>query len=370
MVTDGFHEYADMHRRMLARLTPMIGKKKAAEKVGPPESFYRRYLDTALNASGAVRPENRLAVTQGALTENDWVKAGRPYYRIFPDYVDVFRRTALDVPLRYVLAPFPAFVLRFAEGREPVFDGRALGCLLVGRSTVSDLVRGIGLPGEEDQVPVDDATTIFLSLVEKNPDWDTYAGASYSLTWSKEEGEQTVSRFIEERGRADAQSADSKRVLLGGLASLVLSVCFLATGGDKLIEPDVLNRDFASYLEAVNKRDSAKAKELVRRAACMRYGAPGFTIGREETLLGRRAANREDGDFGGPGDGRELRYQHQRSGHFHKYWTGPNRDNLTVKWVNQLTVRADLPLGPQPDASAPGSRTLTSKAEEAEILGG
>ena len=73
----------------------------------------------------------------------------------------------------------------------------------------------------------------------------------------------------------------------------MVSVCFLATGADRLIEPEVLSKDLARYLEAC-KRDPAAAERLVEKAK--RRGKLGWHVGQHERALhqGRPPWRNED----------------------------------------------------------------------------
>jgi hypothetical protein len=63
---------------------------------------------------------------------------------------------------------------------------------------------------------------------------------------------------------------------------LVVSVCFLATGGDRLVEPDVLSKDLAAYVEVHRRDDRQRAGQIVQRA--VRRGKKGWHVGQYERL--------------------------------------------------------------------------------------
>jgi len=46
---------------------------------------------------------------------------------------------------------------------------------------------------------------------------------------------------------------------------LVVSVCFLATGGDRLVEPDVLSKDLAAYIEAQRHGNQERVEQVAAR---------------------------------------------------------------------------------------------------------
>ncbi len=112
----------------------------------------------------------------------------------------------------------------------------------------------------------------------------------------------------------------------------MVSVCFLATGADRLIDPEVLSKDLARYL-AAREREPATAERLVEKAR--RRGKVGWNVGQHERVLhlGRAAKHKEgDGGVRGP-----LHYQHQRRAHFRLL------PSSKVTFVRQATVRPDLP---------------------------
>ncbi|HUY88792.1 MAG TPA: hypothetical protein VMV10_08670 [Pirellulales bacterium] len=113
---------------------------------------------------------------------------------------------------------------------------------------------------------------------------------------------------------------------------IVVSVCFLATGADRLIEPEVLSKDLARYLEAC-KRDPAAAERLVEKAK--RRGKQGWHVGQHERIL--HLGRPQEGGEGVVGTHGQLRHQHQRRAHFRLLPAG------RVTFVRQATVRPDLP---------------------------
>jgi len=141
-----------------------------------------------------------------------------------------------------------------------------------------------------------------------------------------------------------------------------IAIAFLATGGDKVIQADVLNKDLAKYLEAVNKNREQDVQQLADKAT-RRRNQKGFTIGRpsgNERILGQRS-QQPAGES--EHTGRALQFQHQRAGHIHRYWTGPGKTIPVHKFVSQVTVRPDLP-PPAVVPSAKGFRTLKDLPKE------
>jgi hypothetical protein len=72
------------------------------------------------------------------------------------------------------------------------------------------------------------------------------------------------------------------RELQADCLRVVASVCFLATGADRLIEPEVLSKDLARNLDA-RTRDPATAERLIEKAK--RRGELGWHVGQHERVL-------------------------------------------------------------------------------------
>jgi hypothetical protein len=365
-VLDGFHTYKDHYAADLERTTAKVGRKQAIALCGSPSVYYTEAIKEDHQRADhrqALEHKKWMAQAMSHTADLLWIEAGRPYYRIYPDYAEVFSRTKLDIPVRCIGSPYRSYSIRFMAGHEPVFDKVAVQTLHV-MLVRHDYVFA-SLP-DVTESPIKEASDLSSLYVRLNGTIDDKDRESVIMLPISDGSDELLSDRLSgmAKRREGDHPAETYADLMVKLFSVALSVSFLATGGDKLIEPDLLNKDFPAYLAAVNRKDWTAAKAIGDKSHRQRNGQPGFTIGREETLLGRRTENRADEEVG---EGRELAYQHQRKGHFHKFWTGPGRDQLVVKWVSQLTVRPDLPL---PPTERVGARTLDSKGTEKQILGG
>jgi hypothetical protein len=96
---------------------------------------------------------------------------------------------------------------------------------------------------------------------------------------------------------ADIPGVCVPRELQARCLRLVVSVCFLATGGDRLVEPDVLGKDLAAYIEAQRRDDRQRVQQIVERAA--RRGKRGWHVGQQERslpLASHAVRHRDDDD--------------------------------------------------------------------------
>lgn len=401
-----FHDYQDMYTGTFESMKHMYGTKFAKANIPSPQDFYLNALldptafgDMKPNIQSDSHPKE--AEQQSHLQEEAWYAAElaylrmqKPYFRVFPDYAAIFAKTTLDVPLRHFVYPYQSFAIRFQVGSEPRWGNAGVAVLLVSCRTGRQMTEELHGPGSvEDMckhIPPDkrhvfnanmeaNFVTVRISMVyDEQP--GHHVDHWFGLSWSNSEAhlDATMADMLHQRGvfdvgfkqdnimqKAHPWSLDIDRMfeINRHMMSIALSVCFLATGGDKLVEPDVMNPDFASYLAAVNSKDKKTVAALSAKAQRVRNGQPGFVVGRQESLLGRRVeGTRVDGPIG---QGQGLTYTHQRKGHVHTFWGGTNRDQLIMKWVAQHTVRGDLP--PNPNARI-GAHTLDSKATEQQIL--
>ena len=120
-----------------------------------------------------------------------------------------------------------------------------------------------------------------------------------------------------------------------------MTLCFLVTGHDRLIEPDVLSKDLEKFKQATTE---AEITRLHDRATRRRGEGRGYTVGRRERLL---HLARQRCDEYQQATGQRLKFQHQRCGHLHGYHTNKG---YIIKWIPQVTVRPDLPVDPRGDA--------------------
>ena len=308
------------------------------------------------------------------MIEASWYASGRPYYRIFPPYIDVFSRTSLNVPCKYIKTPYASFVIRFPQGHEPLLQSQPVRALLVSL-----------LPPDPAKRSAETHRDAMLVLsVQASREGQQNSGSSRSAFSSPLLGfrlyeDRTVDEAIhhgvaesktllltKQGQRMDDGHALTRIEAFDPLLRIAVAVMFLATGGDKVISPDVLGADLAKYLEAVRCQDQATLRRLQDKAV-RRRGQLGFTVGREhyatEGILGRTSQGLSSGNAEAS-RGRELSYQHQRCGHLHLYWTGPGRATPEMKFVSQITVRADLPPSQVAEGKARGFRTLPQRQKQ------
>lgn len=321
----------------------------------PVEEWYKSEIErTMVQAISMARQgEESLTPVIGNMqmaVELDWEKAKRPYYKIFPKLLPYFVDTKLDVPSEFFKLPFPSFLVRLPEQHSvdclKIDDNYYVRSILVGgteKGTPSLIFGGDGNPAEE----IDDYRQVIIFI-----DINEFEGEKKIpvLTYQQllfEDEKQTAEEALLKH-RAKARFVENGMVNHGGIPvpvslteaclRVAVAVTFLATGGDKIVECDVLNRDLVRYLEAKKKEDKETQERLAGRAK--RNHKHGFTLGREISLPGTSSGGQSTGE------GHELQYQHQRSAHWHWVRHGPGRAKMKLMFFGQTTVRPDLPANP------------------------
>lgn len=362
--TSWFHDYEpryDLHVRQFKAKWPR--RPVPFDRKG----YYRDLLQWTLKNMA----DNFVIRCVNAGVELAWEAAGRPYYRVYPDYAAIFAKSSLEIPLALLRAPFKSQAVRFQNGAEPVFDGIKVRSFLVGMGSARDWMASYATEADvaayekdfPESIPATNSSTANIIAIAVKPDGTVFT-PSLALRWQKSAEDATIAEYLE-RVKTLPQTAETAEAVrpLYGLWPIALSVCYLATNSDYLIEPDVINAEFASYLKAVNTKQWDAAAALVDKSTAARKGRLGFTVGRAESLLGRKAGDRPDCDVG---SGSPLLYRHVRKSHERRIWNA-DRTAFRIVTVRETTVRPDLP--PMPGGRA-GAHTLDSKDTEKKILEG
>lgn len=283
------------------------------------------------------------------------LRAGRPYYKVWPEYVDVFMKTRLDaVPVSQLRFPFPAIEIRLSK--PIVWPGahREILAIQVALFSSNDLPT---LRVDKQPCDINDALGIVIGIRERVR--NEYASLSYVIRVSQEMIDMSVEQLVTfATDLVNRQGYESDEALsdefssprgdevyhqLIGVFRLIVSTVFIATGQYRFVNPDVLNADIGKLLAAISSDDQATIDKLADRATRRRQGSRGFTVGKFHTI---DVPNRPSG-HGSEVESdasRELRYQHMRSAHLRVQWVGPGRTQQKVVFIAPVIVRPDLPV--------------------------
>jgi hypothetical protein len=213
--------------------------------------------------------------------EWDWIKLGSPYFKVYPAMIPLLSGVSIEVPVDYLRLPFCAFAIRLpAEDNPLVIDAQYY-------------VRSILVCDGQPVDTQDRRVYLWLDVGERGLE------NSPVLTYCQLEcvpGIQIEDAFDRLPMERNIPGVCVPRDLQARCLRLVVSVCFLATGGDRLVEPDVLSKDLAAYLEAQRRGDRQRLDQIVSRA--VRRGKQGWHVGQHERFrpLAAPAVRHGDGD--------------------------------------------------------------------------
>lgn len=322
-----FHDHTLLYE-YLKREYPDIAKQGA-------ETFYREKMVELRQTYRINRNRHCITAYNQSHAEMTWHKLGRPYFKIFPNLLPMFMNTKLAVPGKYLHSPFSNFLIRLPENHgceELTVDGNELKTALITEASGEETLQ-LDRPVDHSHMFI-----IWMNFGEK------YQGIPYYIYQvMKFKDDETIEEAIA-RQRTPEMTDDETLAFgldigndkINNCMRLVVATCFLSTGADRIVEPDVLNKDLLRYIEAKRNENSERIQRLHDKA--QRRGKHGWTLGRE-IVMPSHFQSSEEGEATG-----HLSHQHQRGAHFHVYHYGIGRNKWKVKWINQLTVRPDLPL--------------------------
>lgn len=322
--------------------------------------FYIEFL-----AKVQTQPDVKRESLAATVIELLWYGDRQRYYKVWPAYLKMFQRTRLDLPARVFQSPSTTFTILLPKGQTDLVLGTRPATsimLTVTRKNVLERAmnqyanepEGTSPEGlvrllqkmEQDVVATEPRIAVMCVWVAgENGDPDPLKSNKlyYRMNLSEESLLQDMLKEWDTHRHPDAlQLTDDEQMtlFLNDCFRVALSVSFLATGGDRAIDPDILSSDIAAYIAAVNAGDDETIARLQNKAV-NRRGEIGYTLGRED-LLGRRRHPREEREEQELA-GRELQFQHLRNAHFHLFWTGEGRKTPRVRFLRPTIVRDDLP---------------------------
>lgn len=313
------------------------------------EQFYRAMMKNAAANFTRNRQDYRGLITQfnSCETERSWMRLSKPYYKIHAPLLPLFADTRLDVPAEFLRAPFNAFLIRFPENHQLDFltaSGNEVNTILVHEAS-SDII----IPASEEDLQCKRQLCLWIDFGERlDMGVDQKQLPVYTYQLLKIFPNDTVEQALQrQRNNIDIESMaygiNIPFEVIEACVRITVATCFLATGGDRIVEPDVLNRDLQKYLELrkqelTTRQKSETINKLHQRA--QQRGKRGWVLGREIEFPSAPTSH--------PGDptGRQLKYQHQRGAHFHIIRHGPGKTLARIEWFRQTTVKPDLPAPP------------------------
>jgi len=319
--------------------------------------------------------------------EKNWFIEGCPYYKIWPGVFDQFTSTRLDIDTRYLRPPHFSFSIYFPDidesllsfeadntifhihsilvehwDAEQVNKARSENRMLKTMESSFDhpIFQKLGIKDHKQNTGMIKVRVDFKSKIAN----DLYLSDVKDMPELKEALrkinppcmffrnipilpdrtiEECIGDFVDVPSRDSSTNSIPSSVIEACFRCLV-GIYFVSTGSQKVLEYDVISKHLNAYRKMREEGDK-KAKQYEEKAK--KKGKYGWNVGpdrKDRHLILPKGitydeALREAGS-------RELLYQHTRGGHWHLYWVGMNRTKPIIKWVEETTVRKDLPIRP------------------------
>lgn len=234
--------------------------------VHAPFDFYHQ-LHRGFTTYTTTNTDIKLSLNNYAmyLTEQEYYRNGRPYYKIPNHILHAMLHTTSDIKIKEIKMPFNTFTILLPEGNITGVDYIMVSCALIESKEIKDELQTTinfkqTFEGAENKYY---QIRFFISDVAKGE-----ALLSH-ICISSEDCEKTIGEMYEKDKESIGYNID--------LLRLFLSVCLLGTGSQKneLIEPDIMEPLLAEYRH--NKTPPTRKNKIIRLSK--EKGYTGFIIG-------------------------------------------------------------------------------------------
>lgn len=305
--------------------TMMQDRPELAEglrSIGPAE-YYRRIREVGLRREQSTDVE--LATDLINVAEEACVRAGRPYYKVWPSILEALCHTEMRIDGEFFRLPYPGMEIRLPADGNPVAPATAV------------------IAAREDGRYWADGREWSLVIVftdgPRSDDWTNNWIADIPIRpgLSLEDAlDQTALQ------RQCPQPELARRIM-----RIAVGVAFFGMDRHEVILPEVPRRIVDASLRARmtgNQRELDQATQEAREAleAARRDRVFGWKVGSEIDLP--TATIRHGDSIAGAGEGQRLTAGHVRRGHMRMQPHGPKRAERKLIFVPPTVVRSDLPL--------------------------
>jgi hypothetical protein len=270
--------------------------------------------------------------------ERNYYLNGRPYYKIYNQILPSMLNTTLDINVRDLKLPFNSFSIQLEEDNCTRID-----CLLiyVVKSSISktddnkiDISTSsftnfdeVQLLKKDNLTNLADDEVIRINMIGSYNNNQNSFISSYVIY--PHELNMTLNDYLNKYNRIENFDFD--------MVKIVLSVCLLATGSHKMVEPDIMEHLLEAYR---NKSTSKKRRAKIRKQSSAKH-PNGFTIGRVDSQ--RRLPNgvkvRPQGihDY----EYYVARSPHVRCGHYRNQAFGEGWQNHRIIWLEPTIIHRE-----------------------------
>ncbi len=225
---------------------------KRSGAIDDPDEFYRvAFADAAMMRSGQFFGQLR--------NEQDWERARRPYYNVWPSIVPMLTRLNLDLDSGLIKLPMPALCVRLPKEKNPLtFDWKGeefqIRCMLLG-----DMNQGRGI-------------SVLIDVGEVMGDGKEIGVPIYTYRNFRRQEGLTVEEALRELGSNELAELGIQipNNLVTDCVRLCCSLCLLENDRS-VISPDVLSKDRDRFEQTGDRKYIEKAH---------RRGKFGWDVGR------------------------------------------------------------------------------------------
>ena len=348
------------------------------------EEFYNRQIAKSIVVDGESGTGASLSM------EKMWLSDGCPYYKIWPGVFDQFVSTRMDIDTQFLKSPHKAFAINFPDIEEPLLSFKIkddtffitsilvedftseevnatrdkVGLLKSVRNMFSDpafahlnileheretgiIKVRIDFKTKElseryiEDITSDKETVNFIKQV--NPPGQFFRNIPVVPNRTIEE---TIGIFVDTPAMVTNFSDEViPASVIEACFRVLVGIYFVSTGSQKVLEYDVISKHLNAYRKMREDGNSKRCQEYESKAK--KKGKFGWNVGseRKDRHLKLPKGMTYDEALRDAGS-RDLLYQHTRGGHWHTYKIGEGRKQVIVKWVEETTVRKDLPIRP------------------------
>lgn len=267
-----------------------------------------------------------------SLSERGWYAEGKPYFRVWPEMIEVLTLTDINaISAEHLVLPYKEFTINFPEDNDLIVDeNHKIQSLMV--TEANEIISPV-----TGKVETGRQIILWINFNERDKSGElilTYRKANIRSGVPLEEAFSELP--MDPNYRSGIQVPES---LMAGMLRLAVGVALLATSASKVVEPDVL----AKHLEAYRVASEARRKELVAKAH--RAGKIGWKVHNPDIprqLVGCLSAAVQD-SYEARSSGRPLKYSHVRRAHWHLVRYGEKHSLVKPMLFAETTVRKDLP---------------------------
>lgn len=329
-------------------LTTIYDWERCFYKIKDPwKDFYKARTLEAARIYDQTRDHAALIGVNQLISESRWYHEGKPYYKVWPQIVDEFIRTPIDINSNLLHPPHDAFLIRLPKDPILSFDtpegSHCVQTILVFKSE-----KTIDPEGEEITDKEEPGFIIWINVGEKFEFPDIKGKPISCFVNVAFKPDKTIEECVRHTIRSTDEEDGGITVpasIIEAAIRLTVGVCFLGTGSHKILEYDVL----ADLLDKYRQLDEASPERKRIEDKSARRGKCGWNIGRglaDRYLKLPRGVSYEEALR--TAGSRELLYQHTRGRHWRELKPGPDKPwkKHQVVFIDEIVVRKDLPPKP------------------------